>query len=105
VEILAIGSSQQNFSNPETIDNISQINGDISADILQKIESLQNQKIMEWQLYLENFKDHQDFINKLSKRSYKGMPSTLTPMLYGTMNEFKNLKYKQPKVMLQKKIN
>jgi len=105
VEVLATGANRENFSYPETIDKISVINGDIPANILQKIENLQNQRVMEWQLYLENFKDHQDFINRLGRRGYKGLPSTLTPLLYGTMSEFKSLKSKQPRVMVQKKRN
>ena len=105
VEICAVARTESTFSESKMVDDIRDIGGSMPASTLQKIQILQGKKIMDWQLYVENFKDHQDFVQKLARKGYKGLPSTLNPLISGFQNEFQKIAQKPVKTMLRKKQN
>lgn len=103
VEVCAVAPSLTKISEAVMVDDINQIHGSMPLHVLQKVQILQSKKIMDWQLYIENFKDHQDFVLRLTRKGYKGIPSTLTPIISGMQNEFQKIEYKPAKTMLRKK--
>jgi hypothetical protein len=104
VDVVARLNSSDTVSQPLAIHDISEFSLQIPANHLQKISLLQSKKVMDWQLYLENFKDHKDFIQRLDRRGYKGLPNAINPLVYSG-EEIKKINFAIPKKMLQKRKN
>ena len=104
VDVVAKLESKQINSICLPINDIKQYLDTIPPAAIQKIMNMQNKRQMDWQLYLENFNGYEDFKMKLARRGYKGMPSSISPMIYSG-KEMAKLALGQPKKMLQKRKN
>jgi hypothetical protein len=58
---------------------------------------------MDWQLYVENFEDVQDFEKKMKARGYKSIPAGVTPLVYSSRTQIIDAKTPVIKTMVQKK--
>ena len=87
------------------MDDIIKHKDNIPADKLQKLMSWQRSRQMDWQLYVENFKDFQDFLTRLTGRGYKGLPNYGNPILFNASEQVVGLKSPVKKIMLQRKTS
>jgi hypothetical protein len=54
---------------------------------------------------VENFKDYDDFVNRMTQRGYKGLPNTISPILFRSDKEIVKPNMPTSKKMLQRKIS
>jgi hypothetical protein len=104
VDVVAKLDSNQTTSICLPIHDIKPFLDSIPPIAVQKIMGMQGKRQMDWQLYLENFANYDDFKGKLLRRGYKGLPSSISPMIYSG-KEIIKLSLGQPKKMLQKRKN
>lgn len=103
VDIVGIAATNDVLSETYQMDDISKHKDNIPADKLQKLIMWQRNKLMDWQLYVENFKDFNDFREKLAKRGYKGLPNYGNPLLFSASAPIVELNCPVKKTMLQRK--
>jgi hypothetical protein len=104
VDVVAKLDSPQTSSVCLPIHDIKPFLDEIPPSAVQKILTLQGKRQMDWQLYLENFLNYEDFKAKLTRRGYRGMPSSLSPMVYSG-KQIAKLDSGIQKKMLQKRKN
>ena len=103
VDIVGVASTNETFSEAYQMDDIQQHKNNIPPDKLQKLIMWQRSRLMDWQLYVENFKDFNDFREKLTKRGFKGLPNYGSPLLFHAGEPVVYLSAPSQKTMLQKK--
>ena len=104
VDVVAKLDSQQIASVCLPIHDIKPYLDTIPPAAVQKIMTMQTKRQMDWQLYLENFANYEDFKAKMIRRGYRGLPSSISPMIYAGP-EITKLASGQTKKMLQKRKN
>ena len=103
VQIIGLIWGSHSPCEPVQIDNLKEYLDRIPADFYGRILSIQQQKRMDWQLYVENFEDIQDFEKKLKARGYKSIPAGVTPLVYSSRTQIIDAKPPTIKTMVQKK--
>lgn len=103
VDIVGIAPTEAILSEVYQMDDIAKHKDNIPADKLQKLIMWQRNRLMDWQLYVENFKDFNDFREKLTKRGFKGLPNYGNPLLFNAPAPVVELNKPANKTMLQRK--
>jgi hypothetical protein len=104
IEVVGLCPSDVHESIPYQLDNLSLHRETIPVEQFQKLQIWQQKMVMDWQLYAENFKDYDDFVSRMTLRGYKGLPNTISPILFrGDKEIVKPITSTTSKKMLQRK--
>ena len=103
VDIVGIAPTNETFSEIYQMEDISKHKNNIPPDKVQKLIMWQRNRLMDWQLYVENFKDFNDFREKLVKRGFTGLPNYGNPLLFHASEAVVQISAPSQKTMLQRK--
>jgi|688.fasta_scaffold517221_1 hypothetical protein len=105
IDVVGLCPSDVHKSIPYQLDNLLLHRENIPVEHFQKLQIWQQKMVMDWQLYVENFKDYDDFVNRMTQRGYKGLPNTISPILFRSDKEIVKPNMPTSKKMLQRKIS
>lgn len=102
VDIIGVIRGRHAPSEPYAIDNLKNHIDRIPADFYNRIVTMQHNRRMDWQLYAMNCTSAQEFFENMKKMGFKGLPSSLTPLVYSSATTVIDMPENKKMTMVQK---